>query len=226
MKSDFKSIPVNERPREKALFSGFDSLSDSQLLAIILKCGVKGQSVIELSDFIMRKYYNLYNLMNCNYKELIEIKGVKKAKAIEILAIMEIAKRIQKSKINDINTINSPDDIYEHFAPLIKEEKQENFMVVFMDIKCHVIKYEVIFVGGINSSIIDVNLILKRAIEHGSNRIICLHNHPSGDPTPSTQDILVTKKINMNAQILDIKLVDHVIIGKNGYVSLKKEGIF
>lgn len=226
MNSNFKNLPVSERPREKAIQNGINSLSNVELLAIILKCGVKGQSVIELSNQIMRKYFNFNNLMNSNYKELIEINGINKAKAIEILSIMEIAKRIQKNKIDDVKSVNSPDDIYNNFSLLLKEEKQENFMVVFLNIKSHIIKYEILFVGGSSFSIIDVNLILKKAIGYGASKIICIHNHPSGDPTPSKQDILITKKINMNAEMLDITLLDHIIIGKAGYISLKKEGIF
>ena len=99
-------------------------------------------------------------------------------------------------------------------------------MVIFLNVKSHIIKYETLFIGGSSFSIIDVNLILKKAISYGATKIVCLHNHPSGDPTPSSQDVLITKKIKMNAEMLDIKLLDHIIIGKCGYVSLKKEGIF
>lgn len=226
MKSDFKNIPLNDRPREKALNNGVEFLSDQELLAIILKCGTKGQSVLDLSNTIMKKYHNFSNLINCNYNELISIQGINKAKAIEIMSIIEIIKRIQKSKVNDIKVINSPDDIYEIFSPLLENETQENFWIIYLNIKSHVIKWEKLFVGGVSISIIDVNLILKKAIEYGACKIICIHNHPSGDPTPSNQDILITKKINKNLLVLDMKLLDHIIIGKCGYISLKREGIF
>lgn len=226
MESQFKNIPLNERPREKAINSGVQTLSNEELLAIILKCGTKGISVLELAKDILKKYYTFNNILNCNYEELMEIKGINKAKAIELLAIMEIAKRIQKNKINALKSISSPEDIYNNFSVLLKEEKQENFMVIFLNIKSHIIKYETLFVGGVSSSIIDVNFILRKAINCGASKIICLHNHPSGDPTPSSQDIMVTKKIYLHADMLDIKLMDHIIIGKNSYVSLKKEGLF
>ena len=226
MKSTFKEIPLNDRPREKALNNGVQSLSNEELLAVILKCGTRGVSVLELANDIFKRYYSFNNIMNCSYDELMKIKGISKAKAIELLAIMEIAKRIQKNKINSIKVINSPDDIYDNFSVLLKEEKQENFMVIFLNIKSHIIKYETLFVGGVNCSIIDVNFILKKAINYGACKIICLHNHPSGDPTPSNQDIIITKKIDLNADMLDIKLMDHIIIGKNSYVSLKREKLF
>lgn len=223
MKDEFKNIPIKERPREKAINQGIEYLSNSELLAIVLRCGTKNKSVIELANFILSKYYNLNNLVNCSYNELIEIEGIKQAKAIEILAIMEIAKRVQISKINDKKKITSPEDIYEYFSVFLKEEKQEVFMVVFLNIKSHIIKYEKMFVGGINSSLIDVNLIFKKAISYGASKIICIHNHPSGDPTPSTQDILVTKKILKVGDIVDVQVLDHIIIGNMSYISLKKE---
>ena len=194
MKENFKEIPIKERPREKAISQGIESLSNEELLAFILRCWTKNKSVLELSAFILKKYINFNNLINCSYEELKTIEGIKQAKAIEILAIMEIAKRIQKTKINEVKKINNPDDIYEYFSLLLEEEKQEIFMVIFLNIKSHIIKYEKLFVGGVSCSIIDVNLIFKKAIGYGACKIICLHNHPSGEATPSNQDILITKK--------------------------------
>lgn len=223
MKDDFKIIPKKERPREKALYNGIDSLSNEELLALILRCGTKNKNVIELATFIMKKYYTFNNLINCTYEELIKIEGIKQAKAVEILAIMEISKRIQKNRIGELKKINSPEDIYKHFSLLINEEKQEVFMVIFLNIKSHIIKYEKLFIGGVNSSIIDINVIFKKAINYGASKIICLHNHPSGDSSPSTQDVLITKKIMKVGEIVSVPLVDHIIIGKGNYTSLKKE---
>jgi len=224
--SDFSKIPIKDRPREKFLNNGPEYLSDQELLALMLHFGTKGQSVLDLANNIIKRYYNFNNLLNCNYEDLIKVPGIKKAKAIQILAIMEIVKRMQKNKLEDIKTINSPEDIFECYSLMLNEEKQENFVVIFKNIKSHVIKHETLFVGGSNCSIVDINLILNKAIRYGACKIICLHNHPSGDPTPSKQDIIITKKINMNSEMLDIKLLDHIIIGRNNYISLKKEGIF
>ena len=223
MKECFKVIPLKERPREKAINQGIESLSNEELLALILRCGTRNKSVLELSNFILNKYVNFNNLINCSYEELITIEGIKEAKAIEILAIMEIAKRIQKNKINEIKKISNPEDIYNYFSIFLEEEKQEVFMVIFLNIKSHIIKYEKLFIGGVSSSIIDINLIFKKAIGYGASKIVCLHNHPSGDPTPSNQDVLLTKKIIKMGDMLDVKLLDHIIIGKKSYISLKKE---
>lgn len=223
MKENFKIIPINERPREKAIYYGIENLSNEELLSIILRCGNKSMNVLELSSFIMKKYMNFNNLINCSYEELIEINGINKAKAIEIMSIIEIIKRVQKNKINQVKKITNPDEIYEYFKYFVKEEKQEIFMVIFLNIKSHIIKYEKLFVGGINYSIVDINLIFKKAMNYGASKIICLHNHPSGDSSPSDQDIYLTKKIIKISDLTGIKLLDHIIIGKNNYTSLKKQ---
>lgn len=222
MKQDIKKLPEHDRPREKAVKYGIEYLSNVELLALVLRCGSRKMNVIELSQYIMNKYYSFNNLVNCCYEELVDIEGIKQAKAIEILAIMEIAKRVQKSKLENIKEIRSPKDIYDYFSVLLKEEKQEIFMVVYLNIKSHIIRYEKLFVGGISSSIVDVNLIFKKAISYGASKIICLHNHPSGDPTPSKQDLLLFKKINNVGAILEIKIMDHIIIGKGSYYSFEE----
>lgn len=213
---------VEDMPREKAIRNGITTLSNNELLALVLKTGTKNMNVFELSNYILNKYNNFNELINCSYEELIKINGIKKAKAIEILAIMEIAKRVQMSKIDNLKVINNTDDVYNYFSLLLKEEKQEVFMVIFLNVKSHIIKYEKLFVGGVSNSIVDVNLILKRALISGASKIICVHNHPSGDPTPSVQDVLITKKIIKMCEMVDIKMVDHIIIGKEDYISLKK----
>ena len=221
MKKSVEAIPVYDRPREKAIKNGIESLTDRELLAVVLKCGTKNQSVFEVVDIIMEKYINFNNLINCSYDELITINGIKEAKALEILGIIEIAKRVQKNKLQGVKKITHPDDIYNQFSIFIKEEKQEKFMVIFLNIKSHIIKYETLFVGGVNSSIVDVNLILKKAIGCSACKIVCLHNHPSGDTTPSNQDILVTNKIKKCCEVFDIQLLDNIIIGKDNYFSFK-----
>lgn len=213
---------IEDMPREKAIRNGITTLSNNELLALVLKTGTKKMNVFELSNYILNRYNSFNELINCSYEDLIKINGIKKAKAIEILAIMEIAKRVQMSKIDKLKTINSADDVYNYFSMLLKEENQEVFMVIFLNIKSHIIKYEKLFVGGVSNSIVDVNLILKKALISGANKIICVHNHPSGDPTPSVQDVLITKKIIKMCELVDIKVVDHIIIGKEDYISLKK----
>lgn len=222
MKESFKNLPSYIKPREKAINEGIDSLSNEELLALILRCGTKEENVLQLSSSIMNKYKTFADLVNANYNELTNIKGIKKAKAIEILAIMEIAKRVQKDRIHNFKLIRNSLDVYNNFSFLLREEKQEIFMVIYLNIKSHIIKYEKLFQGGVNSSIVDVNLIFKNAISYGASKIICLHNHPSGDPSPSKQDAFLTEKIKDIGELLNIKLLDHIIIGKNNYYSFSE----
>lgn len=225
MKRKIHDIPIEERPREKAIKYGIESLSNEELLALVFRCGSKTFNVIDLANIVMNEYKTFNNLVNCTYEELIKLNGIKEAKALEILAIMEIAKRVGKNNINNLKVVRHPMDIYEHFSILLKDIKQEVFMVIYLNIKSHIIKYEELFKGGVNSSIVDVNLIFKKAICYDACKIICLHNHPSGDPTPSKQDIMVAKKIDKMGTILEINVMDHIIIGKGRYFSFRENEI-
>lgn len=225
MKRSISDIPFEERPREKAKRNGIENLSNEELLALVFRCGSKTSNVIDLANTIMEKYKTFNNLVNSTYEDLIKLNGIKEVKALEILAIMEIAKRVGKNKINNLKAIKSPRDIYEHFSVLLKDRNQEVFMVIFLNIKSHIIRYEELFKGGLNSSIVDVNLIFKKAISYNASKIICLHNHPSGDPTPSKQDIMVANKIDKIGGILEINVMDHIIIGKGRYFSFKESEI-
>lgn len=223
MESKFKDIPISQRPREKALKYGISNLSDTELLAIVLRCGSKKKDVMEISKELLNKFIDFNRIINCSLNELLKIESINKIKAIEIQAIMEIAKRAQRNKICNVKKINTPEDIHKYFSFLIENKTQEVFVVIFLNVKNHIIKYEELFMGGIDCSIIDVKLIFKNAFNCGASKIICMHNHPSGDPSPSNQDLLITKKIMNLGEVLDIKLLDHLIIGKNSYISLKKE---
>ncbi len=220
-----KDTPILQRPREKAIKYGFNTLSDAELLAIIIKTGTKEFSAVEIAKQIINKYENFINLSKVSINELMLFKGVKKVKAIEIMAVNEILKRMMKNHINSLEKIKSPNDIVSYFEKILRNENQEVFIVVFLDVKNQIIKYETLFKGGINFSLIDVNIIFKRAIDLCSVKIICLHNHPSGDAAPSTNDIEITKKINAIGKILGITLLDHIIIGKGKYTSLMQRNI-
>ena len=225
MRQNINDIPLEERPREKAKKFGIESLSNEELLALVFRCGSRTNNVIDLAKNIMHKYKTFNNLVNTTYEELIKLNGVKEVKALEILAIMEITKRVGKNKINDLKIIKSPKDIYEYFSVLLKDRGQEVFMVVFLNVKSHILRYEELFKGGVNSSIVDVNMIFKKAISYDACKIICLHNHPSGDPTPSKQDILVAKKIDKMGAVLEVNVMDHIIIGKGRYFSFRENEI-
>ena len=201
-----KDIDISNRPREKMLREGIDRLSDEELIAIILRNGTKNNSVLDIAKDLIKQYGGLNGLLNCDIYSLMKIKGIKKAKAITLLTILEITKRANKERM--------------HF-----NEKQENFMVIYLNIKLHIIKKEILFKGGDTGAYVDVNMMFKNAILCGAKNIICVHNHPSGDSSPSKEDMDITENIRNLSKITKINLLDHIIIGKKEYFSFKEMGI-
>lgn len=223
--SKISNINKYDRPREKVLMSGIKNLSDSELLAIIIRCGIKGISAIDIGKIILEKYGSLFNLLTTDVYSLMKIKGIKKAKAIELMAVIELAKRVGNEKNRELVTIKDADSAYNYVKAELENEMQENFLVLFLNVKLKVIKKENLFVGGECSSLVDINLLFKKAITCGARKIICIHNHPSGDPTPSSEDINLTNRIRQVAKIVKIELLDHIIVGKTDYFSFSKIGI-
>lgn len=223
--SKIKNIEISQRPREKALLNGIKSLSTKELLAIIIRCGTKDVSAIEIADLLLSNYGSLSNLLNSDIYGLMKIKGIKKAKAIEIMAILELTKRISNESNKNVLSIREAEDVYKIFKMELENEQQEHFVVLFLNVKLVIIKRETLFVGGETSSIIDINLLFKKALICGARKIICIHNHPSGDSTPSNEDIKLTDKIRKVCEIVKIDLLDHIIIGRNNYFSFAKMGI-
>lgn len=223
--SKIKDIDLFNRPREKALVNGIETLKDVELLALIIRCGTKGVSSLEIGENIIKEYSTLSNLLNCDTYSLMKVKGIKKAKALEIVAIMELAKRVSNEKNQKVSSIKGALDVYNLYKTELENSLQEQFIVIFLNIKLNIIKKETLFIGGESSSIIDTNLIFRKAMMCGARKIICLHNHPSGDSYPSNEDISLTNKIRKIGEIVKIELLDHIIIGKNKYFSFKESQI-
>ncbi|MBY6916896.1 JAB domain-containing protein [Clostridium botulinum] len=220
-----KDIPKNERPKEKLLSYGADTLNNSELLAIILKTGTKGENVLQLSNRLLSEFQGLDGILEASLDDITSIKGIKEGKASQILALAELFRRFRtfKSADRDIK-IMSPNDI----AMLINGEmsllKQEILKVIFLNTKNIVIGTKDVFKGSLNTSIVHPREIFKEAVNKSSAKIIICHNHPSGDPTPSKEDINITLRIKECGEIMGIQLLDHIIIGKNGFISLKEKG--
>lgn len=206
-------------PREKLLIYGEESLEDKELLAIILRKGIKDKNVFDLSQEIIENHKNFVNLQKLELNELIKIKGIGKVAAINLKAALEMGKRfhLQKLKLS-FQKITSPEDIYNLSQDMIYYEK-EYVRIYLLDSKLNVIHSENISEGTANSSIAHPRDIFKAAIKMNAISIILVHNHPSGDCSPSIQDIELTDKIKEAGKILGIKLNDHIIIGKNQYYS-------
>jgi len=219
-----KDIPVEDRPRERLEKYGPNVLSNYELLAIILRTGYKEVSVLDLSKDVLLKIEKLHKLSEITIAELKGIKGIGKAKAIEIIAAIELGKRINTPLLNEIK-LNSARATY----LLVKEEmqnlSQEYFMCIYLNSKSEIIEKRILSIGTSNITIFHPRDILKWAIKLSASGIILVHNHPSGDPSPSNADIKVTKEIVNASKLVDIKIVDHIVIGKEKYYSFNESNI-
>ena len=216
----FKEIPSEERPRERLLLYGADCLSNEELLMIILKSGTKKKSVKELAIELLSKSGGIYYLKNLSYQKLCEIEGIGNVKAVEILALIELSKRMNGMIFSKKNiSFANPEVIISYFNKLFLDVKQEEFYCVYLDYKKNFLSKKRLFIGTINSSIVHPREIFKEAYLLSASFFICVHNHPSGDPLPSNEDILITKKLKDLGEIHAIYLVDHLIVGNCRYYS-------
>ena len=219
-----KNYPLEERPREKAFHHGIESLNNIELLALVLRTGNKQESAIELAQRVINEIGDFRYLHDINYYQLIQIKGIKQAKAIEVLAIIEIAKRLDKQPVA-MSAIKEPRDGYELLKNQLMFEQQEKVIVLCLNSRLEVIKEKTVFIGGNNISIISGRELFKEALICGSNRVMVVHNHPSGNPEPSIEDIEATERLYSMAKELDIDVVDHLIIGRSRFYSFASNKI-
>lgn len=219
-----KEIPVSERPRERLKNIGVDNLSNTELMSIILKSGTVNKNVTELATELLNSY-TLSDLKNISINGLKKIKGIGEVKAIELLATIELGKRIFIQNEKTLETYTNPKDIWEKTKYLFKDIKQEYLYALYFDNKQRLIEKKLLFIGTVNQSVVHPREIFKEAVQRGSANIIICHNHPSGDPTPSNEDIDVTLRIKQCGDLMGIKLLDHIIIGNSNYISLKEKGI-
>jgi DNA repair protein RadC len=215
-----KDLPIDDRPREKLLLRGVQSLTDAELLAILLRTGTKGKSVIAMAQEIITREINLAQLANKTCADLIKTSGIGKDKAATLLAAFEISRRIlSQTKWFSQKKITTPAEVAEIFIPLLRDEVKEQFLVVCLSSANKIIKYEKISLGNLNSSVVHAREIFKAAIENNSASIILIHNHPSENPEPSNEDISITRKIVEAGKVMDIPVFDHIIIAGNNYTS-------
>ena len=220
-----KEMPASERPRERFLKYETESIQSYELIAIILRTGSKQDSVLELSKRVLYQYSNLKELSNAEIEDLRKIKGIGKTKAIELKAAFELGRRASNEFFTDSIRLSSPESIYHFLKDQLEMKTQEHFIALYLNTKAELIKKETLFVGSLNASLVHPRDIFRHAVLSSAASIIIVHNHPSGDPTPSKNDIDVTKVIHQNSLMMDIELVDHVIIGRNKYFSFKEKSI-
>jgi DNA repair protein RadC len=219
-----RDFPQDERPRERFVQHGAQSLSNHELIAILLRTGTKDESVLQLSNRLLSHFEGLRNLKSATLEEITSIKGIGYAKAIQILTAVEIGRRVANLSFNERYVIRSPEDGAKYMMNDMRFLSQEHFVCLYLNTKNQVLHKQTIFIGSLNASIVHPREVYKEALKRSAASIICLHNHPSGDPTPSREDIEVTKRLSECGKIIGIDLLDHLIIGENKFVSLKEKG--
>lgn len=221
-----KEMPEYERPREKLIRYGSETLSNSELLAILIRTGSKEQSALELANTVLSSDNNgIRFLAKCTVEELNTIKGIGKSKACQIIAAIELGKRLSRSTLESKKAIRSPKDVKDIFIDDMRFLEKEHFKVVFLNTKNEIIAFETISIGSLNASIVHPREVFNRAIKKSSASIILLHNHPSGNCEPSKEDINVTKRLIEAGKIIGIEVLDHIIIGDGDYFSLKENSL-
>jgi DNA repair protein RadC len=213
-----KDLPKVERPREKLIRYGPEKLSNSELLAIILGSGTKERNVIELANKILKKF-SADELPNLTFNDLKNYPGLGPAKACEIIACFELGKRLLKGKRTKIYL--TPKDVWDELKDL-HNHKKEHFVIFYLDARNQEIKREIISVGSLNANLVHPREVFEPAVRNLAAQIILAHNHPSGDPEPSEDDLEITKRLVESGRILGIEIIDHVIVAKNGFISFKE----
>ncbi|WP_313636700.1 DNA repair protein RadC [Paenibacillus sp.] len=219
-----RDLPHEERPRERMMHYGAESLSQAELLAILLRTGTRRESAIHIAQQMLGKIGGLRGLVDLSIEELTEIKGIGPAKAVQLKAGIELGRRLANSRFTMPVIIRCPEDAAEILTEQLRYLQKEHFVCLFLNTKNHVIGQETLSMGSLNASIVHPREVFRAAIKCSSASIICAHNHPSGDPTPSPEDISLTSRLLQAGEIVGIDVLDHLIIGDSSFVSLKEKG--
>ena len=217
-----RDLPADLRPRERLAYAGAASLSAAELLAIILRVGGRGENVIRMAERLLAQFGGIAGLAQAGYDELCLQYGVGEAKAAQILAAMELGKRLAATLPHDRPQVRSPADVANLLMLEMGLLPQEHLRTVLLDTKNRVIRVVNVYAGSLNTAVVRVGEVFREAIRANSASIIVVHNHPSGDPTPSPEDVRMTEMLVDAGKLLDIEVLDHVVIGHNRYVSLKE----
>ncbi len=218
-----KELPKAEMPRERLIKYGASNLSNEDLISILIRTGSKDKNVKELSNEILKSLKEINSLNDISLRELTSIKGVGTTKALTILAAIELGKRVYNANIEDKLVLSTTEKVNKYFAPLIAKEKQENLLVILLDNKNRLISYKIMFKGTSTYSLVSPKEIFNYAVKDRADKIIIMHNHPSGITNPSNADIELTNQINMSGKIIGIPLVDHIITSGEKYYSFYEE---
>ena len=220
-----RDMPADMRPRERLIGLGAGSLSNSDLIAILLRTGVKGENVLSLSDKLLSKLGGISGLSDATIGDMCDLRGISEAKACQVVAAVELGKRAASMNPQNRPSISSPEDVHNLVGVEMSQLTQEKLRVLLLNTKNRVMAMRDVYQGTVNSASIRVAEILRPAVRENCPFMIVIHNHPSGDPTPSPEDILVTRRLNQSAEMMDIELLDHIIIGQQSFVSMKQRNL-
>ena len=220
-----KELPPDERPRERLKLRGPASLSDGDLLAIILNTGIVGETVTDVSRRILVEHGGLRGLFRLDVAELARIRGLGDAKAVRLKAALELGRRLAALSPEDRPQVGSPDDVANLLLIEMGALEQEQLRVVLLDTKHRIIGARTVYQGSVNQAQVRVAEVYRDAVRHNATAIVAVHNHPSGDPTPSAADIALTVELVQAGQLLDVELLDHLIIGQGRWLSLRRIGL-
>ena len=218
-----KRWPEAERPREKLIKHGSEYLTNSELLAIMLRTGINNNENLDLAKALLSRYKNLNELLDVSPVELTEIKGIGWAKAAQVMAALELGKRAVSEKNGNNVSFRCSEEVANYYIPLLKNLKKEQFRVLLLDVKNKVIKEVLISQGSLTSSIVHPREVIKPAVKESAASVIFIHNHPSGDPEPSVDDMEITDRLCKSCSIMGIGVLDHIIVAEGGYFSFKQK---
>jgi DNA repair protein RadC len=220
-----RELPDSDRPRERLRDQGPAALSDAELLAILLRVGVEGINVVQLAQQLLVDHHGWSGLQRAGFEQLTALHGMGDAKTAQLKAALEIGRRLLLTSQESRPQIRSPTDAAQLMLIEMSHLDQEHLRVLCLDTKNRVQKIQTVYVGSLNSSIVRVGEVFKEALRLNSAALIVVHNHPSGDPTPSPEDVLVTRQIVEAGQLLEIEVLDHLVIGHGRFVSMRERGL-
>ncbi|MCA9972747.1 MAG: DNA repair protein RadC [Anaerolineales bacterium] len=220
-----RDMAAHDRPRERFQQVGARAVSTAELLAIILRTGVGGENVLRLAERLLLRFEDLPGLARASIAEMTDVKGIGVAKAVEIKAALEIGRRLMSTSPQERPRVTSPADAANLLMSEMMFLEQEHLRLILLDTRNRVLHMPTIYIGSLNTSVVRIGELFRAAIKANAAAFIVVHNHPSGDPSPSPEDVSVTRQIVQAGKLLDIELLDHVIIGRQRYVSLKERGL-
>ena len=220
-----RDMADTDRPRERLIQIGAEALSTAELLAIVLRSGLQGENVLRLAERLLIQFDHLPGLARASVTELTAANGIGPAKAAEIKAALEIGRRLVASSPEERPRVTTPDDAFHLLKSEMMFQEQEHLRLILLDTRNCVLRTPTLYVGSLNTSVVRVGELFRAAIRENAAALIITHNHPSGDPAPSPEDINVTRQIVQAGKLLDVAVLDHIIIGHGRFVSLKQRGL-